>query len=195
MLAPCMRSWKKPPGLLATRRPCISPPARAIIRRTRGSSTKRAAEEIACGLRQLGIGKGDTVALHSETRAEFYLADLGVLDEWFHRGGALHHLSVRRSSQECARQPRQSGLHRRSEEHAGADRGGRPRSAHRIALDFADRRIRGRHHAGATASEGARRAEERSASIREDPRGSARRKIPRFCISPPAPPANRKWAW
>ncbi len=40
---------------------------------------KRAAEEIACGLRELGIGKGDTVALHSETRAEFYLADLGVL--------------------------------------------------------------------------------------------------------------------
>src|ERR1700691_6597093 len=40
---------------------------------------KRAAEEIACGLRQLGIRKGDTVALHSETRAEFYLADLGVL--------------------------------------------------------------------------------------------------------------------
>ena len=40
---------------------------------------KRAAEEIACGLRQLGVGKGDTVALHSETRAEFYLADLGVL--------------------------------------------------------------------------------------------------------------------
>ena len=40
---------------------------------------QRAAEEIACGLRQLGIEKGDTVALHSETRAEFYLADLGVL--------------------------------------------------------------------------------------------------------------------
>lgn len=40
---------------------------------------KRAAEEIACGLRQLGIGKGDAVALHSETRAEFYLADLGIL--------------------------------------------------------------------------------------------------------------------
>jgi long-chain acyl-CoA synthetase len=39
----------------------------------------QAAQEIACGLRQLGIGKGDTVALHSETRAEFYLADLGVL--------------------------------------------------------------------------------------------------------------------
>ena len=40
---------------------------------------QHAAEEIACGLRQLGIQKGDTVALHSETRAEFYLADLGVL--------------------------------------------------------------------------------------------------------------------
>jgi long-chain acyl-CoA synthetase len=40
---------------------------------------KRAVEEIACGLRELGIRKGDTVALHSETRAEFYLADLGVL--------------------------------------------------------------------------------------------------------------------
>jgi long-chain acyl-CoA synthetase len=40
---------------------------------------RRAAEEIACGLRRLGIGKGDIVALHSETRAEFYLADLGVL--------------------------------------------------------------------------------------------------------------------
>src|ERR1700735_344730 len=40
---------------------------------------QRAAEEIACGLRQLGIQKGDTVALHSETRAEFYLADLGVI--------------------------------------------------------------------------------------------------------------------
>src|ERR1700729_2860806 len=40
---------------------------------------QRAAEEIACGLRGIGIRKGDTVALHSETRAEFYLADLGVL--------------------------------------------------------------------------------------------------------------------
>ncbi len=40
---------------------------------------QRAAEEIACGLRRIGIRKGDTVALHSETRAEFYLADMGVL--------------------------------------------------------------------------------------------------------------------
>jgi long-chain acyl-CoA synthetase len=38
-----------------------------------------AAEEIAAGLRALGIGKGDVVALNSETRMEFYLADLGIL--------------------------------------------------------------------------------------------------------------------
>jgi long-chain acyl-CoA synthetase len=38
-----------------------------------------AAREIACGLRSLDIAKGDVVALHSETRAEFYLADLGIL--------------------------------------------------------------------------------------------------------------------
>ena len=36
-------------------------------------------KEIACGLRAIGARKGDMVALDSETRAEFYLADLGVL--------------------------------------------------------------------------------------------------------------------
>jgi long-chain acyl-CoA synthetase len=40
---------------------------------------RRAAEEIAAGLRSLGIGKGDIVALNSETRLEFYLADLGIV--------------------------------------------------------------------------------------------------------------------
>jgi long-chain acyl-CoA synthetase len=39
----------------------------------------RAVEEIAAGLRSLGIHKGDTVALNSETRLEFYLADLGIM--------------------------------------------------------------------------------------------------------------------
>src|SRR4051812_29561163 len=38
-----------------------------------------AVRETACGLRALGIQKGDIVALHSETRAEFYLADLGIM--------------------------------------------------------------------------------------------------------------------
>jgi long-chain acyl-CoA synthetase len=40
---------------------------------------KQAVEEIACGLRSFGIRKGDIVALQSETRAEFYLADLGIM--------------------------------------------------------------------------------------------------------------------
>ncbi len=40
---------------------------------------QQAAEEIAAGLRTLGIGKGEVVALNSETRMEFYLADLGIM--------------------------------------------------------------------------------------------------------------------
>jgi long-chain acyl-CoA synthetase len=38
-----------------------------------------AVREIACGLRRLGVSKGEIVGLHSETRAEFYLADIGVM--------------------------------------------------------------------------------------------------------------------
>ena len=38
-----------------------------------------AALEIAAGLRSLGILKGEVVALNSETRLEFYLADLGIM--------------------------------------------------------------------------------------------------------------------
>ncbi len=38
-----------------------------------------AVEEIAAGLRQLGFRKGDILALNSETRAEFYLADLATM--------------------------------------------------------------------------------------------------------------------
>src|ERR1700739_5002124 len=38
-----------------------------------------AAEEIAAGLHARGIRKGDHIALCSETRAEFYLADMGIL--------------------------------------------------------------------------------------------------------------------
>jgi long-chain acyl-CoA synthetase len=38
-----------------------------------------AAEQIAAGLRAIGIRNGDVVALNSETRAEFYLADLGIM--------------------------------------------------------------------------------------------------------------------
>lgn len=38
-----------------------------------------AAEQIAAGLRALGVSKGDIVAINSETRAEFYLADIGIM--------------------------------------------------------------------------------------------------------------------
>jgi long-chain acyl-CoA synthetase len=38
-----------------------------------------AAGEVAAGLREIGIRKGDIVALDSETCAEFYLADFGIL--------------------------------------------------------------------------------------------------------------------
>jgi long-chain acyl-CoA synthetase len=40
---------------------------------------RRAVEEVAAGLRSLGLSKGDIVALNSETRLEFYLADLGIV--------------------------------------------------------------------------------------------------------------------
>ena len=39
----------------------------------------QAVNEIAAGLRSLGIAKGDVVALNSETRLEFYLADIGTM--------------------------------------------------------------------------------------------------------------------
>ncbi|HEY7208914.1 MAG TPA: long-chain fatty acid--CoA ligase [Bryobacteraceae bacterium] len=40
---------------------------------------QRSSREIALGLRSLGLQKGDIVAILSETRAEFYLADLGIM--------------------------------------------------------------------------------------------------------------------
>jgi long-chain acyl-CoA synthetase len=40
---------------------------------------KRIVIEIACGLRVMGVQRGDIVGLDSETRAEFYLADLGIM--------------------------------------------------------------------------------------------------------------------
>ena len=36
-------------------------------------------QQIAVGMRELGVNKGDIVALQSETRAEFYLADIGIM--------------------------------------------------------------------------------------------------------------------
>ncbi len=36
-------------------------------------------QQVACGLRALGIKKGDIVALHAEPSANFYIADLGII--------------------------------------------------------------------------------------------------------------------
>jgi long-chain acyl-CoA synthetase len=36
-------------------------------------------QQIAVGIRELGVKKGEIVALQSETRAEFYLADIGIM--------------------------------------------------------------------------------------------------------------------
>ena len=48
-------------------------------RRWSWNEYRTAAGEIAAGLRSIGIGHGDIVASCSETRAEFYLADLGIM--------------------------------------------------------------------------------------------------------------------
>ena len=136
---------------------------------------KRAAEEIACGLRQLGIGKGDTVALHSETRAEFYLADLGILAN----GSIAAALYTTYPLPEQVKNVRASHAKAvfiedpKSMQSLMADGG---ELARRIALDFADRRIRRRPHARAIAGQGPHRAEEGSARVREDSRGGAHRR-------------------
>ena len=36
-------------------------------------------KEVSCGLRSIGIERGDVVAIQSETRAEFYFADMGII--------------------------------------------------------------------------------------------------------------------
>lgn len=40
---------------------------------------RRIAEQVAAGLRTLGVTRGDIAGLASETRAEFYLADVGIM--------------------------------------------------------------------------------------------------------------------
>ena len=39
----------------------------------------RIVKEVSCGLRSIGIERGDVVAIQSETRAEFYFADMGII--------------------------------------------------------------------------------------------------------------------
>jgi long-chain acyl-CoA synthetase len=74
VLVQAARDWSDAPAL---RQPdSTSPGSRLVYSWTQ---YLHAVEEIAAGLHSLGIRKGDTVALNSETRLEFYLADLGVM--------------------------------------------------------------------------------------------------------------------
>ncbi len=68
VLVEAARSWSDAPAL---RQPGADPYS--------WNQYLRAVEEIAAGLRALGIGKGETIALNSETRLEFYLADQGIM--------------------------------------------------------------------------------------------------------------------
>lgn len=54
-------------------------PSKSGVQTWTWSQYLEAAEEIAAGLHFLGIGRGDHVAICSEMRAEFYLADQGIL--------------------------------------------------------------------------------------------------------------------
>src|SRR5579862_383559 len=54
-------------------------PGKAGVQTWTWNQYLEAAEEIAAGLKTLGIGRGDHVAICSETRAEFYLTDQGIL--------------------------------------------------------------------------------------------------------------------
>ena len=65
---------KRYPDKLALRQP-----GKEGVRTWTWSQYLETAEQIAAGLRALGVGKGDHVAICSETRAEFYLVDLGIL--------------------------------------------------------------------------------------------------------------------
>ena len=72
--------------------------------------------EIACGLRSLGIRKGDIDVFEFETRAEFYVADMGVIANAVHRGGTLYEPSsgrARRIGEEFRREGRYSSRMRR----------------------------------------------------------------------------------
>ena len=40
---------------------------------------RQTVQEVACGLRALGVAKGDIVALHAEPSAPFYMVDLGII--------------------------------------------------------------------------------------------------------------------
>jgi long-chain acyl-CoA synthetase len=60
-------------------RPALRQPEKSGVQTWTWGQYLQAAEEVAAGLHSLGIEHGDHVAICSETRAEFYLADQGIL--------------------------------------------------------------------------------------------------------------------
>ena len=166
---PFTRFSKIPPASTATRRRCASPPATAMSRVV-GTEYRDAAEEIAAGLRALGIGKGDVVALNSETRLEFYLADLGIVTN----GSVAAAMYPSYPAADLVRTIEHSGARavfvedpKTLKSSAAGARG---------ALDSAHRRGRRRAHAGRTALPRTRRNAARPGTARPHPQRSRRRR-------------------
>jgi long-chain acyl-CoA synthetase len=74
VLVEAARQWSDAPAL---RQPDHTTPGGRLV--YSWNQYLSAVEEVAAGLQALGIRKADTVALNSETRLEFYLADLGIM--------------------------------------------------------------------------------------------------------------------
>lgn len=72
MLRTAAETWGERPAL-------HQPSGKGAYRSWTWREYERTAAEVAAALRMMGVGKGDIVGLASETRAEFYLADLGVM--------------------------------------------------------------------------------------------------------------------
>lgn len=72
MLARAVETWGDAPAL-------YQPDGKGGYRCYTWPEYLRAVEEVAAGLRTLGVRKGDFVGLAAETRAEFYLADVGAM--------------------------------------------------------------------------------------------------------------------
>lgn len=72
VLEEAAQSWGHKPALL-------QPDGKGDYRTYTWNDFRTVVREIACGLRRLGIAKDDKIALFAETRAEFYLADIGIM--------------------------------------------------------------------------------------------------------------------
>lgn len=72
MLKDAARTWGTAPALQ-------QPTGSGAYRTYSWLDYRQFAEEVAAGLRGLGIARGDVVGLASETRAEFYLSDAGIM--------------------------------------------------------------------------------------------------------------------